>query len=277
MMRITAAFPEPNHTQTPNKFFELLPEMSDSELRVTLIMIRNTFGWHRDEFKMGITKLADAAGLSRQGALDGARAAEERGTFKRSNPNEQGEAEWELVLLPLNPVEGYSPGPLYPVEGSPLASRGQVAVKESIKKNKINGANAQGDQPLPIDWQIAAGQKIQLPGEQFDAQMKDAAYLIAQANNADLEPLAIAFMQSRRILPAMTKEDLRKWRKAFREMTAARPEPVQALHVTMAVRQLLEKHLTISGPQAVVKTAISIANPAPEDQGYNPQGLSVNA
>ena len=128
-----SGFQSPNYTQTPNDFFAMLPEMSDAETKVTLVMIRKTFGFHKDKFKMGISKLADAAGLSRQGALDGARAAEQRGTFKRTNPDAQGEAEWKLILdEPLNSLDT----PLKPVEGNPQASRGQVGVKETIKKKK---------------------------------------------------------------------------------------------------------------------------------------------
>jgi hypothetical protein len=126
-----SGFQSPNHTQTPNDFFTMLPDMQESEVRVTLVMIRQTFGWHREGFKMSIKELAAAAGLSRQGALNGAEAAEKRGTFKRTNPDEQGAAEWELVLdTPLQPVDT----PLNTVEASPLTIRGQVRVKERIKK-----------------------------------------------------------------------------------------------------------------------------------------------
>lgn len=96
------AFDEPNHTQTPNKFFDMMPDMSEAELRVTLVMIRHTLGYHKNTFKMGMKKLGDASGLTRQGAMTGAEAAEKRGIFKRSNPDSKKEAEWELVLLPVN-------------------------------------------------------------------------------------------------------------------------------------------------------------------------------
>lgn len=135
-MITTPAFPEPNHTQTPNKFFEMIPSMNEAELRVTLVMIRQTFGFHRDGFKMGITKLAKAAGLSPQGARDGAAAAEKRGTFRRANPESIKESEWELVTEPLQPVDPSSQliETLQPVEGDPLASGGQSSIKESIKE-----------------------------------------------------------------------------------------------------------------------------------------------
>lgn len=140
-----SGFESPNYTQAPNDFFSMLPDMSEAEIRVTLVMIRQTFGFHRDGFKMGVTKLANAAGLSRQGALDGAKAAEDRGTFKRANPEAQTEAEWELVV-PLNVVEGG----INPVEGEPLPSRGQSSIKEKIKKPiKEKKAAAKPHEPTP--------------------------------------------------------------------------------------------------------------------------------
>lgn len=124
-----SGFESPNYTQTPNDFFEMLPEMEHSEIAVTLVMIRETFGFHRNSFKMGINKLADAAGLSRNAAKDGAEAAEKRGTFRRVNPDAQTEAEWELVV-DGQPVT--TPG--QPVTTPPPLSDQQVRVKERIKK-----------------------------------------------------------------------------------------------------------------------------------------------
>jgi hypothetical protein len=132
--KTTAVFPEPNHTQTPNNFFDMIPDMSDAELRVTLIMIRNTFGWHRDGFKMGINKLADAAGLSRNGTKDGAEAAEKRGSFRRVNPDAQTEAEWELVVGQQETPSASDQGDGQPVTTPPSASEGQVGVKERLNK-----------------------------------------------------------------------------------------------------------------------------------------------
>lgn len=140
--KTTEAFPEPNYTQTPNDFFDMIPDMTDAELRVTLIMIRQTFGFHRGEFKLGVQKIADAAGLSRQGALDGAEAAEKRGTFRRTNPTEITEAQWELVTT--SPLHSVDPSTqlrvtLQPVEGDPLPSGGQSPIKETIKEKRKKG------------------------------------------------------------------------------------------------------------------------------------------
>jgi hypothetical protein len=137
-MKITEAFPEPFHTQTPNNFFDMVPDMSNAELRVTLIMIRNTFGWQRDHFEMSVTKLAKAAGLSRQAALDGAMAAQKRGTFKRTNPKSNDEASWSLVtsLQPVDTPLTTRGVPLQPVEETPLKVTSKVGLKKVKDTNK---------------------------------------------------------------------------------------------------------------------------------------------
>jgi hypothetical protein len=78
------AFESPNYTQTPNDLFEWLPQMGEAELRVTLCAIRHTFGYHRDSFRLSLTNMMIETGLSRQGVLDGADAAEKRGTLNRT-------------------------------------------------------------------------------------------------------------------------------------------------------------------------------------------------
>jgi len=133
---ITGAFPEPEWTQVPNKFFEMLPEMEASEALTTLVLIRETYGYHRPTCKMSIAKLAAAAGISEGSVKTGAEMAEARGTFRRTNPTGKTSAEWELVIgstIDPSTIEG--------VVGQPLTLSGstidpQVGVKESIKKEK---------------------------------------------------------------------------------------------------------------------------------------------
>jgi len=143
------AFPEPNYTQTPNAFFEMIPSMEHSELAVTLVMIRNTFGYHRPNFKMGIPKLIEATGMTRNSVRAGAEAAEKRGTFKRSNPTSQGEAEWELVVgSTIDPVNS-SPLNSQPLTPCLSTIDPQVGVKESTKQNskENNTASLLGKKP----------------------------------------------------------------------------------------------------------------------------------
>lgn len=164
----SAGFQSPNYTQTPNDFFDLISDMDNAELRVTLVMIRETFGYHRDGFKMGINKLAEAAGLSRNGAKAGAEAAEERGTFRRSNPDAQGSAEWELVVvsggaMSAPPDDFFQRGAASDQGGGQPVTRGGSAsdpqsrvkesIKESIKEKEITTTTT--DSPAPKKSKVA--------------------------------------------------------------------------------------------------------------------------
>lgn len=61
----------PNYTQTPNAFFEALPDLSEAELRIGLAVIRKTFGWHKRSDKISLTQFQELTGMSRQGVLNG--------------------------------------------------------------------------------------------------------------------------------------------------------------------------------------------------------------
>lgn len=252
-MATSKAFPLPNYTQTPNDFFEMIPDMGDAELRVTLVMIRHTFGFHRNSFKMGVSKLATASGLSRQGALDGAEAAEKRGTFRRTNPDSNTEAEWELVVA-LNPVDT----PLNPVEGSPQPSGGLSGVKESIKE--INTpAKAEVPDNYSIEWQIAGNKvSVKMRDEQA-AKMIDAANLICTGikgvNYHVAYGIAYTFMQTRGIVIPESK--IKSQRKPLTEMIEMGVLPN---HAQEATKKLMESNMTITDLYSISKTAIDIAN-----------------
>jgi hypothetical protein len=149
--KTTNGFASPNYTQTPNDFFDLIPDMEDSELRVTIVMIRNTFGYHRPGFRMSIAQLAAAAGLSENGAKAGAKAAEERGTFYRVNPNSLKTAEWALVVdgSPIDPpaADGSASDPL---PGHPLSHRFLLKKRKKLKKMAFR--RFQSKMPLPLDF-----------------------------------------------------------------------------------------------------------------------------
>jgi len=58
-------FQSPNFTQVPNDFFdEFLPELDKAELKVLLVVIRGTFGYHRNEVEISSREMAEQTGLS---------------------------------------------------------------------------------------------------------------------------------------------------------------------------------------------------------------------
>lgn len=94
-----SAFKSPNYTQAPNDLFDELLKRKDfkeSELRVTLTVIRHTFGYHRTKFRLSLRKLAKLSGLSASSAYEGAIAAEGRGTMKREQDG--GITIWHLCV-----------------------------------------------------------------------------------------------------------------------------------------------------------------------------------
>lgn len=133
-------FKSPNYTQVPNDLFDMAKDMSESELRTTLALIRQTFGFHRLGVKMSIPELSEATGLSDQGVRNGTTAAESRGTFKRSNPGNQGKAEWELCVEPsteLTPQQvDPTPNLVDPTPHVTLTTGTVLKKEKKIKKKK---------------------------------------------------------------------------------------------------------------------------------------------
>jgi len=188
----SSAFQSPNYTQTPNDFFQLISDMEETELKVTLVMIRATFGFHRNSFKMGVKKIARATGLSLNGARAGAEAAEERGTFRRTNADAQGEAEWELIVEDALDEWGAASEweGVQPVNPTHSTIAPQSPIKESIKETELNvnertatlaklySANIGVLTPILSD-------KIKTAAETFtDATWYEPAFEVAVFNNA---------------------------------------------------------------------------------------------
>lgn len=78
-------FEGPNYTQAPNEFLDaILPEIDTlGELKVTIAIIRQTFGWHRKSAGLTLTKLEKLTGLRREAVNNGVAAAMERGYVTR--------------------------------------------------------------------------------------------------------------------------------------------------------------------------------------------------
>lgn len=84
------SYPAPNYTQVPNILLDdHIKKMAEAELRVVLVIVRETFGWHRKQHKISLTQLCQATGLSRQGVLNGIESGINRGIITRT-PQGQG-------------------------------------------------------------------------------------------------------------------------------------------------------------------------------------------
>jgi DNA-binding HxlR family transcriptional regulator len=96
-----ARIPKPNYTQAPNVLLdELLPDISTlGELKVTLVVVRHTIGWHEEEAQLTFSELERRTGLARSAVNQGLQRAMERGTIERRVEGPNGAAE---VFYTLN-------------------------------------------------------------------------------------------------------------------------------------------------------------------------------
>lgn len=97
-------FEKPNYTEVPNAFFDMLPTMKESELKVMLFAIRNTFGWHKSADEISLTQFQDGTGMSRQGVLNGIEQAKKRGIL-RELPNDDGKRGIKLYKVIIKDVD----------------------------------------------------------------------------------------------------------------------------------------------------------------------------
>lgn len=124
-------------------------------------------------------------------------------------------------------------------------------------------------QPLPIEWQILAGkEKIEMPDEQ-EMRILDTADLIAMGtgiNHPIVKGIAYAFMKTRGIIIPTSK--VKGQRKAIKDMVE---QNVLPSHVAQATEKLMAAGMTTTDLYSISKTAIDIANPAPQSDFSLPQ------
>ena len=126
------AIPAPNHTQTPNAFFdEMLAEIDTmSELKVTLVIIRQTFGWHKDADFVSLTQLEEMTGMERQQVVAGCKAAIARGYVWREKVG--GRNQFGLnVEGDGGEYDDNTPGSMMSI---PQASMKNIPTKERVKE-----------------------------------------------------------------------------------------------------------------------------------------------
>lgn len=93
--------PAPNYTQTPNDLFDhWLPLLKESELKVLLVIMRKTFGWHKIRDAISISQLMKMTGLARETVVDAARTLQQNGIVKREVVGPPGKQDtiYELII-----------------------------------------------------------------------------------------------------------------------------------------------------------------------------------
>lgn len=75
--------PAPNFTQTPNRFYELLPELSEGETKVGLVIIRATFGWHKERDRISYSQFEALTGMATATISKALKSLQDRGLIDR--------------------------------------------------------------------------------------------------------------------------------------------------------------------------------------------------
>lgn len=155
----TAEVQAPNYTQIPNGLIGLMPQMKESELRVTLAIARETFGWHRDEKSLSLTRLRTLTGLSRQGVLNGIESGLRRRLIERRPEKDsftyrllvhEVDQSTQLTSPPSGPDRSTTlTTPVHEVDRQ-LVHEVDTANKERKKLRKI-GRKERGAVPAPSD------------------------------------------------------------------------------------------------------------------------------
>lgn len=253
-------------------FKDELPEIGGNALKVW-IYIALSVNYHGEAFP-GIMTIAKGIGLSHPTVIDAIHELEALNmlTVRRENrkANIYSISNEYVAVGRTQLVKKFAQSEGTMKEGDETMQISGANYETRIESNKRelevnkNGADAPNfSEPLPVDWQIATDQKtIALPSQEQEWQAKvDIALMGICRYGADLEGLARAFIDGRRILPS--KRELKGWAAAFREMKTA---GVGANDIIQALGKLNDAGLTIADPWGVKKTAISLAIKSPFEQ-----------
>lgn len=87
-----------NFTMTPNMLFDLIPDMSDNELRVMMVAVRQVIGWHVENPQpMAKSWFVNRTGRSRASVSKGIKEATKRGWLIKIDCNgPNGESRYTL-------------------------------------------------------------------------------------------------------------------------------------------------------------------------------------
>ncbi len=81
----------PNYTQSPNVLFdEIFKTLKEGELRIVLVLIRQTFGWHKEWDRISIGKIAEKSGLDKRSVTRSLKSLIEKGIVEQKRFGKNG-------------------------------------------------------------------------------------------------------------------------------------------------------------------------------------------
>lgn len=71
-------------TQTPNFIYDLMPEMKEAEIKVVMLIVRQTIGWQRESVSLSVSDFKRMTGLAQASVVSGIKAALDHGILERT-------------------------------------------------------------------------------------------------------------------------------------------------------------------------------------------------
>lgn len=149
----------PNYTQSPNVYFdEWLKEIDSlAELKVVNVIIRHTFGWHKQHVTINTNELVGLTGLSRVSVCDGVRRAVEHGYIVRKMDGPRGLATFRIAVemtgkesLPEEALAGKESLPVSGIETLSYAGKESLPAYKDKEKDK-ESRKKEGPRGYPFD------------------------------------------------------------------------------------------------------------------------------
>ncbi len=91
----------PTYTQIPNDLFDhWIPHLKEGELKLLLVIMRKTLGWHKNKDKISLSQLEKFTGLTRTNILNASESLQSKGIILKYTSGKAGcqETYYELVI-----------------------------------------------------------------------------------------------------------------------------------------------------------------------------------
>jgi Bacteriophage replication protein O len=187
-----SGFDGPNYTPTPDALFdELLPELSESELKVLLYVIRRTFGFKKDADAISITQLAEGiktrdgrvldrgTGLSRTSVKKATASLVDKGVLVvRQVRSPDGDYESNVFSLRFRETERVGQNLTYPRTDSDLPVGQNLTLQETVRQETAEQEfeNSNG-RPSRFDADDRIREALLPFAEDFGRELSDQAPL----------------------------------------------------------------------------------------------------
>ncbi len=198
------SIPAPNYTQAPNAFFDdILPEITSlSELKVTLAIMRQTFGWHKAEDRISLSQLEELTGLSRESVADGIKRAMKRGTVGRRKVGQGYVYGLRVTSQESRPPEAATSQEFRPVtsqEFRPTKETGKESVEANASSGKPQTPSVVSMEKYVTDrlYEAMRESGYRLPSSDFGFHLGRAKDMLAKDSPTDeeVEALPEAFVR----------------------------------------------------------------------------------